>query len=347
MTMKAAIGLIIVVLLGCIGLPMVIISAFLGGSGDCAPAIPNTSNHPGVGRWDTEQVSIAATIMYIGAAKGVPYRGWVVALATAMQESQLRNLPYLGKSNDHDSIGVFQQRPSQGWGTPAQLVDPAYQAERFYDKLLTIPGWEDMPLTQAAQAVQVSAYPSAYAKWTSDASLLADAVGSAYGWTPGDPERCVSTCPQMPPSSVSLGPDSGCVAGMSVLARAATWLTAWNGRPVPYLSSGDPSTWFQGYRRDCSGYASMALGLPGPGLNTAGLAARSTPIPKAALVAGDLLIYSAPDGEGHVVVFEHWTDQTMTAYVGYEQSGSGGTHHRVIPYPYFGSYQMTPYRFRS
>jgi hypothetical protein len=133
------------------------------------------------------------------------------------------------------------------------------------------------------------------------------------------------------------------VSGEAVLARAATWLTAWNGGPVPYLSSGDPNSWFGGYRRDCSGYVSMALGLPGPGLTTAELAARAIPIPKSALSPGDPLINPAPDLAGHVVIFDYWTDPTMTSYVGYEQSGDGGTHHRVIPYPYFGNYGMSPY----
>jgi hypothetical protein len=134
------------------------------------------------------------------------------------------------------------------------------------------------------------------------------------------------------------------MAGEAVLARAAMWLTAWNGGPVSYLSSTDPATWFQGYQRDCSGYASMALGLPGPGLDTSTLAARATPILKADLSAGDLLINPALDLAGHVVIFDHWTDDTMSGYVGYEQSGDGGTHHRVIPYPYFGGYPMSPYR---
>jgi hypothetical protein len=89
----------------------------------------------------------------------------------------------------------------------------------------------------------------------------------------------------------------------------------------------------------------MALGLAGPGLNTAGLAARSTVIGKADLQPGDLLINPAPDLRGHVVLFDRWTDASMTRYMGYEQTGSGGTHHREIPYPYFGSYPMAPYRF--
>jgi len=176
---KTVTGIFAIVIVACIGVPLLLISAVLGGSGGCTPAVPNTSGQPSIGRWDAEQVSIAATIVHVGITKGVPRRGWVVALATAMQESQLRNLPYLGENNDHDSIGVFQQRPSQRWGTPEQLADPAYQAAHFYDKLLTVPGWQQMPLTEAAQRVQVSAAPTAYEKWTSDALLLADALASA------------------------------------------------------------------------------------------------------------------------------------------------------------------------
>jgi hypothetical protein len=111
------------------------------------------------------------------------------------------------------------------------------------------------------------------------------------------------------------------------------------------VSSNDPSTWFGGYRRDCSGYASMALGLPGPGLDTPALAADSAPIPKAELYTGDLLINRATGPAGHVVIFDRWTDPAMSRYLGYEQAGDGGTHHRVIPYPYFGSYPMSPYRY--
>jgi len=190
---KTVTGIIAIVIVACIGVPTLLISAVLGGSGGCTPAVPNTSGQPSIGRWDPEQVSIAATIVHVGITKSVPRWGWVVALATAMQESQLRNLPYLGENNDHDSIGVFQQRPSQGWGIPEQLADPAYQSARFYDKLLTVPGWQQMPLTEAAQRVQVSATPTEYEKWTSDAILLADAVASQGSWAIlSDLEQCVS-----------------------------------------------------------------------------------------------------------------------------------------------------------
>jgi hypothetical protein len=297
-----------------------------------------TTTDPG---WDTAQTAIAATIVAVGRAKGLPAWGWVVAVATAMQESRLRNLP----DGDADSIGVFQQRPSQGWGTPAQLASPTYQAGKFYDALLAVPNWQRLPPDQASQAVQRSAYPRGHAKWITPATLLVEHVVSGPTQAlPGALLSCVNGCPQ--PSTdrgPSAGP-SGCSGSEAVLARAATWLTAWNGGPVPYSMSTDPAAWFGGYRRDCSGYASMALGLPGPGLNTSGLAARSTPIRKTDLRPGDLLINPAPGGAGHVVIFDHWTDTTMTNYMAYEQSGDGGTHHRALPYPYFGGYRMSPYR---
>jgi murein DD-endopeptidase MepM/ murein hydrolase activator NlpD len=119
---------------------------------------------PLVAPYRAAQMRNAAIIINVGAEKEVPPRGWVIAVATAMQESGLANLPHLGDRNDHDSIGLFQQRPSQGWGTPEQLLDPAYTAGKFYDKLVKVPNWEQLPLTVAAQAVQISAFPDAYAK---------------------------------------------------------------------------------------------------------------------------------------------------------------------------------------
>jgi hypothetical protein len=87
-------------------------------------------------------------------------RAIVIALATAQQESRLRNLDY----GDRDSLGLFQQRPSQGWGTPAQVQDPVYAAGKFYDGLVQVPGWDTRRLTEAADAVQRSAFPEAYQK---------------------------------------------------------------------------------------------------------------------------------------------------------------------------------------
>ena len=145
---------------------------------DCPPADVLTA-------WDEEQVANAATIVAVGTRLQVPVWGQVIAVAVAMQESSLRNLPHLGAGNDHDSVGLFQQRPSQGWGSAAQLQDPEYAAEAFYTALLDVPGWQTMPLAEAAQAVQRSAFPDAYTRWSADAvALVAALSGPALGgWT--------------------------------------------------------------------------------------------------------------------------------------------------------------------
>lgn len=125
-----------------------------------SPPTVSCSAGPAAGLTD-EQRRNAAAIVAVGQAAGVPQRGQIVALATAMQESRLRNINY----GDRDSLGLFQQRPSQGWGSPAQVTDPVYAARKFYGVLLSIPRWEAMPVTKAAQAVQRSGFPDAYAKW--------------------------------------------------------------------------------------------------------------------------------------------------------------------------------------
>jgi murein DD-endopeptidase MepM/ murein hydrolase activator NlpD len=106
----------------------------------------------------------------------VPARGWVIAIATALQESDLINLPNLGARNDHDSLGIFQQRPSQGWGTAEQIMDPAYSSTRFYEHLVKVPNWESRALTDVAQAVQKSAFPDAYAKHEPLATQVVNAL---------------------------------------------------------------------------------------------------------------------------------------------------------------------------
>ncbi|MGS2617457.1 hypothetical protein ACVCAH_23465, partial [Micromonospora sp. LZ34] len=99
-------------------------------------------------------------------------RAAVVAIATALQESKLENLGHLGERNDHDSQGLFQQRPSSGWGTVEQITDPEYSTKAFLKGLKQVDGWQDMPLTKAAQTVQVSAYPFHYAQWEQQAADL-------------------------------------------------------------------------------------------------------------------------------------------------------------------------------
>ncbi|MFD8794779.1 C40 family peptidase [Streptomyces vinaceus] len=122
-----------------------------------------------------EQIPNAKAIQATGVAMKVPARGQIVALATALQESGLRNLDY----GDRDSLGLFQQRPSQGWGTPEQVRDPVYASTKFYEGLLEVSGWESMTVTQAAQAVQASGFPDAYAKWEPLATALQKAISTA------------------------------------------------------------------------------------------------------------------------------------------------------------------------
>lgn len=107
----------------------------------------------------------ASVIIRTGRKMGLPYRALVIAIGTALQESHLNNYGNLGARNDHDSLGLFQQRPSTGWGKPSQIMNPVYSSTAFYKSLLKVRGWHSLPLTVAAQRVQRSAFPFAYAKW--------------------------------------------------------------------------------------------------------------------------------------------------------------------------------------
>ncbi|GHJ55725.1 hypothetical protein Nm8I071_50320 [Nonomuraea sp. TT08I-71] len=124
-----------------------------------------------------EQLANAKAIIAATKKAGLPERAAVISIATSLQESKLENLGHLGDANDHDSLGLFQQRPSSGWGTPEQITNPEYSTLAFLKGLKQVDGWQDMPLTEAAQTVQVSAYPDAYAQWEQQA---ADIV--AHNW---------------------------------------------------------------------------------------------------------------------------------------------------------------------
>ncbi|MCW2766600.1 MAG: hypothetical protein JWO11_2559 [Nocardioides sp.] len=119
-----------------------------------------------------EQAENAALISAIAVQRGLPARAVTIALATAYQESKLYNL----ETGDRDSLGLFQQRPSQGWGTRQQLLDPYYATNAFYDALQKVTGYESMVVTQAAQEVQRSGFPQAYAAHEADARVLASAL---------------------------------------------------------------------------------------------------------------------------------------------------------------------------
>lgn len=147
------------------------------GAGQPADHVPGAS----VTELSQEQLDNATIIVSVGKEMGIPPRGWVVAIATAMQESKLRNLTHLGARNDHDSLGLFQQRPSQGWGTERQILDPRYSARKFYERLQGVGGWETMQTTAAAQRVQRSAFPDAYQKWEQLAIDVVNEVANRIG----------------------------------------------------------------------------------------------------------------------------------------------------------------------
>jgi hypothetical protein len=135
-----------------------------------------------------DQGANATLIAAIGVRRGLPARAVSIALATAYQESKIRNLDH----GDRDSIGIFQQRPSQGWGTAAQIKNEHYTINRFYEELEKIHGFEEMRITDAAQKVQRSGYPEAYEEHAPDARALASAL---TGYSPGGRFSCVVRTP--------------------------------------------------------------------------------------------------------------------------------------------------------
>jgi hypothetical protein len=121
---------------------------------------------------DLSQAANAATISAVAIRLGLSDHAVSIALATALQESKLHNLEY----GDRDSVGLFQQRPSQGWGSRSQILDPHYSATAFFSHLGRVRGWQTMPVSVAAQAVQRSAAGSAYADWEPAARAIARAL---------------------------------------------------------------------------------------------------------------------------------------------------------------------------
>lgn len=172
----------ILVLIVALALPLALIAGAIiwwnGGIGplvgreQCTIEGPNTTIE-----LDADQVAYASTIAAVAQRSELPKRAVTVGLATAMQESELRNLD----GGDHDSAGLFQQRPSQGWGDFEQVTDPVYASEAFFNALIAIEQWQRLPVTEAAQAVQRSAFPDAYEQHTEGARTLATALTGRRG----------------------------------------------------------------------------------------------------------------------------------------------------------------------
>ena len=159
----------------------VVVGGYLGIKGVVTNFGPPSCQVTALGRSETftpEQTANAATISGVAVRRGLPPRAATIAVATAIQESKLRNITF----GDRDSLGLFQQRPSQGWGTVAQVTDPVHASGKFYDALLKVKGYETMPITKVAQEVQRSAFPEAYADHEQEGRLLAS---SLTGHSPG------------------------------------------------------------------------------------------------------------------------------------------------------------------
>jgi len=179
---------------------------------DCVAVSSNQSY-----TYDLEQMQNASTIAAVGVKLGVPTFGIEVAEATALQESKLYNLT----GGDRDSLGLFQQRPSEGWGTAAQIMDTTYSSTAFYEALMKVSNWQNLPLTQAAQDVQHSAYPDAYAGHADEAGVLA----AVFTGTAGDGLTCTLDGPTFSPQATD---SSGLTTqGEAVVADAEKqWGTA-------------------------------------------------------------------------------------------------------------------------
>jgi hypothetical protein len=216
-----------VVSLGLIAGGVAAITALVGSRSPIAPlcSVAAPSGHFTL---NLDQTANAATIAAVGKAQGLPDHAVTIALATSMQESGLLNLP----GGDLDSVGLFQQRPSQGWGTPAQLSQPTFAAAAFYRALEQVPNWQSLPVTEAAQAVQHSAAPAAYATWEAEARALAEAF---TGESPGGLAcQFGNTNASTSPASTSLATAMEAELGSSSLNATtvsgqwliATWLVA-------------------------------------------------------------------------------------------------------------------------
>lgn len=249
---KVAIGAAVIV----IAIPVLIgsgadgvIKTLFGSGNDSSGASTCTPDGAPVGTTaglTAEQMGNAATIVAVGKQKGVPERGWVIAIAAALQESQLRNLHY----GDRDSQGLFQQRPSMGWGTPQQITTPSYAAAKFYERLLATPDWQTMSVTDAAQKVQQSGFPGAYARHEDKARAIVAAVSGV---------RCRPV-----PTPTGTGDCN------NIQAPNASAMTAINyacgQRGLPYVWGGNgPQNGDNGF--DCSGltkaaYAAAGISLP-------------------------------------------------------------------------------------
>jgi hypothetical protein len=233
-------------------------------------------------KWTSAQTRNASTIVNVARTRALPARAAVVAVATAITESSLNNTA----GGDRDSVGLFQQRPSQGWGTQAQLTDPVYAANAFYDSLLRVTDWQTKPLAEVAQAVQKSAAPDAYARWEQAAGAL---VSTTWG------DHAVT--------SVTNGCD-----GQDATDPAAAFKATNPRTPAQAIAAARSEEGASGWYRRCDNFVAQTYGYLNSGSATAddhlnrlvkdGLAHPGDGSPP----AGALLFYDTHD-VGHVALY--------------------------------------------
>jgi cell wall-associated NlpC family hydrolase len=287
------VGLLVVGLLGGL-IAVAAISSLLGvvGSGDfvfgapCGSVLASTDPRElprvavRVSDLDPEQRAIVELIVAIGKQRGLPPRAWQIAIQAGMTESRLHNLHY----GDRDSLGIFQMRPSQGWGSVAQVTDPVYAINKFYDVLLRVPGWETQRPGDSAQDIERSAFPARYHQWE---PLAVNVIG-AMGGDVTPYVRAACTMPLPAPSEVA--------------GRAIQYALGEIGKPYVWGATG-PGAY------DCSGlmlraYESAGITLPRVARQQYWAGAQ---LPVRQAQPGDLLFWgydtSNPDSIHHVAMY--------------------------------------------
>ena len=266
-----------------------VVTAFLGGSASttawalpCLPTLhatdPGDARSPvGPEQLDEEQASIATQIIHLGEQRQLQPRAWQIALQAGMTESRLRNLNY----GDRDSLGIFQMRPSMGWGSVEQILDPTYSINKFYDVLLTVSGWEDMRPGDAAQAVERSAFPDRYHLWEALAGALIGQIGGVE-----NPSGC-----QLSPLLPGEVPPPTAAAGTAIAFALAQL-----GLPYVWGATG-PNAY------DCSGlmlraYEAAGIQLPRVSRQQFNAGAK---LPVESALPGDLLFWAYDESDPRTV----------------------------------------------
>ncbi|MGH3607191.1 MAG: C40 family peptidase [Pseudonocardiaceae bacterium] len=287
------VGLLVIGVLGGL-IALAAISTLLGGVGSddfmfgapCGSVLATTDPREAprvavrVSDLDTEQRAIVEQIIAIGKQRRLPPRAWQIAIQAGMTESRLHNLHY----GDRDSLGIFQMRPSQGWGSVAQVTDPVYEINKFYDKLLMVPGWETQRPGDSAQDIERSAFPARYHQWEPLAVNVIGAVG-------GDVTEFVKASCSTPLPAPS-----------EIAGRAIQYALGEVGKPYVWGATG-PNSY------DCSGL--MLRAYQSAGVTLPRVAAQQywagTQLPVRQAQPGDLLFWgydtSNPDTIHHVAMY--------------------------------------------